>query len=261
MLAASGFEHNLTSDTLTAQPAAVVPTSGDPRKPAARQHQTLGPLAVPGISRPKTLDPKVVHRMVAILQPTKQGRVIPIDRAVVLVGRGSDCDAAIRGSQKISRRHCCLVQVDDAYFVRDLGSMNGVWLNGDRVEREARLKAGDTLCIGDVEFLFHPNARIETRSPGASPESLPLPAPPAPPPAAGPVPPRADPKDQVIPLSDAPEIIDDVIPLDELDQLEEGDGPDEEEDVLIETNEYEIIDERLDNPDDDEFDDRLRLDE
>ena len=101
--------------------------------------------------------------MVAVLQPTKQGRIIMIDRAVVLVGRSADCDAVITDSQKISRRHCCLVQVDNQYFVRDLGSMNGVWVNGNRVKRECIMAAGDNVSIGDVEFLFHPNARIEQK--------------------------------------------------------------------------------------------------
>lgn len=102
--------------------------------------------------------------MVAVLQPTKkQGKVIAIDRAVVLVGRGSDCDAIITDSQKISRRHCCLVQVDNTYYVRDLGSMNGIWVNGERVTRENLISTGDRVQIGDVEFLFHPNARIEQK--------------------------------------------------------------------------------------------------
>ena len=102
--------------------------------------------------------------MVAVLQPTKkQGKVIAIDRAVVLVGRGSDCDAIITDSQKISRRHCCLVQVDNTYYVRDLGSMNGIWVNGERVSRENLISSGDRVQIGDVEFLFHPNARIEQK--------------------------------------------------------------------------------------------------
>ncbi|MCA9051145.1 MAG: FHA domain-containing protein [Planctomycetaceae bacterium] len=103
--------------------------------------------------------------MVAVLQPADktQGKLILIDRAVVLVGRSSDCDAIIGHSQKISRRHCALVQVDETYYVRDLGSMNGVWLNGERVQRETLMKAGDRLSIGDVEYIFHPNVRIESK--------------------------------------------------------------------------------------------------
>lgn len=101
--------------------------------------------------------------MVAVLQQVGGGRIIAIERAVVLVGRGADCDVVITASAKISRRHCCLVQVDKDYYLRDLGSMNGVWLNGERVKRETVMRAGDRVSIGDVEFLFHPNARIEQK--------------------------------------------------------------------------------------------------
>ena len=95
----------------------------------------------------------------AALQPLNGGKVIPIDRAVILVGRGQDCDAVITGSRKISRKHCCLIQADDRYLIRDLGSMNGVRVNGKRVEREVEMKSGYRVTIGDVEFLFNLNAR------------------------------------------------------------------------------------------------------
>lgn len=128
--------------------------------------------------------------MVAVLQPVNGAKYIAIDRAVVLVGRSADCDAVITNSKKISRKHCCLVQVDDTYFIRDLGSMNGVWVNGARVKREAQMNLGDHVAIGDVEFRFHPNARIEDKKRNAPPPQNPdatinIGAPPAPAAAPG----------------------------------------------------------------------------
>ena len=82
--------------------------------------------------------------MVAVLYPTGPGSQIVIDRAVVLVGRSADCDAVIDFSSRISRMHCVLVQVDADYYVRDLGSMNGVWVNGDRDRKmQSKLIQGD----------------------------------------------------------------------------------------------------------------------
>lgn len=101
--------------------------------------------------------------VIAVLRQVDRKRLIPIDRAVILVGRSADCDVVITTSQKISRRHCCLVQSDFSYFVRDLGSMNGVWLNGEKVNREAEMKAGDRLCIGDVEFKLFTNVKVESK--------------------------------------------------------------------------------------------------
>ncbi|HQX50853.1 MAG TPA: FHA domain-containing protein [Planctomycetaceae bacterium] len=108
--------------------------------------------------------------MVAVLHPTGKGSQIVIDRAVVLVGRGAECDSVIDFSSKISRMHCILVQVDADHYVRDLGSMNGVWLNGQRVKKEAKLNQGDTIAIGDVVYQFHANVqpppRVAVRSGG-----------------------------------------------------------------------------------------------
>jgi len=186
--------------------------------------------------------------MVAVLQQVGGGRLIAIDRAVVLVGRGADCDAVIPASQKISRRHCCLVQVDNSYYLRDLGSMNGVWLNGDRVNREVRMAAGDRVSIGDVEFLFHPNARIEPKKktpapangePGSPPPPMPQPRQAAQPPIPDDSVIEADQVEVVESDHDAFEIIDDVIPLEEAG-IE-----------MVGTNEIEVIDEPLVDEDED----------
>jgi pSer/pThr/pTyr-binding forkhead associated (FHA) protein len=75
---------------------------------------------------------------------------IPLDRAVVLVGRSSRCDARI-SSDRISRRHCYLSRQGDEIEVRDLGSANGTWING-RLAESGRLRAGDELSIGHCRY-------------------------------------------------------------------------------------------------------------
>lgn len=105
--------------------------------------------------------------MVAVLHPVGPGRQIVLDRAVVLVGRSPDCDAVLDMSTRISRIHCALVQVDHAHFIRDLGSTNGVWVNGKRVRRESRLNNGVTLAIGDIRFQFFENLQPASRQPAA----------------------------------------------------------------------------------------------
>ena len=103
--------------------------------------------------------------MVALLHPMGQGSQIVIDRAVVLVGRSADCDAIIDFSSKISRMHCVLVQVDANYFIRDLGSLNGIRVNGERVAKEALLLQGAKVAIGDVIYQFHANVQPAPRMP------------------------------------------------------------------------------------------------
>lgn len=98
--------------------------------------------------------------MTALLHQLGGGRQIPVDRAVVLVGRSAECDAVLDCSTKISRIHCALVQVDQDYYLRDLGSMNGVWVGGQKVVRQQRLQNGVEVCIGDVRFLFLENVAV-----------------------------------------------------------------------------------------------------
>lgn len=113
--------------------------------------------------------------MVALLQPLGPGKQIPVDRAVVLIGRSPECDCVLDVSTKISRLHCALIQVDNTFFIRDLGSMNGVWVNGDRVENERQLKNQDSVAVGDVQFQFLENAQLAKPTPGqpASPPPRP----------------------------------------------------------------------------------------
>ncbi|MBC7966380.1 MAG: FHA domain-containing protein, partial [Fuerstia sp.] len=106
------------------------------------------------------------------------GSQIVIDRAVVLVGRSADCDAIIDFSSKISRMHCVFVQVDTDYYIRDLGSMNGVRVNGERVEKAVKLTQGAEVAIGDVMFQFHANVqpapRVAVRTQGGAKGMPPL---------------------------------------------------------------------------------------
>lgn len=91
--------------------------------------------------------------MPAFLVPIDANQsLIPLEKAIVLIGRQSDCDVSLTNSRKISRKHCCIAQVNETLIIRDLGSTNGVFLNGNRVEKEALITVGDQITIGDIQF-------------------------------------------------------------------------------------------------------------
>jgi len=92
--------------------------------------------------------------MAAILHPLGPGRQISVDRAVVLIGRSNDCDVILDTSTRISRIHCAIVQVNNEYFVRDRGSMNGVCCGGERVLRGRRLVMGLEISVGELRYVF-----------------------------------------------------------------------------------------------------------
>jgi predicted component of type VI protein secretion system len=88
--------------------------------------------------------------MPAQLVSLTDGPSILLDKPILLIGRHPECDIQI-DSRKISRRHCCIAQVGEYLVVRDLGSTNGVRINGVRV-LEGRLKANDELTIGGHRY-------------------------------------------------------------------------------------------------------------
>lgn len=96
------------------------------------------------------------------LEAAKNRQIIPLDKAVLLFGRHPDCDVVLSQSAKISRKHCCIMHVNASCVLRDLGSTNGVHLNGQRVKKIALLKSGDQLVIGDV--MFKVNAYIKPQA-------------------------------------------------------------------------------------------------
>src|SRR5262249_51211155 len=111
---------------------------------------------------------------------TREGRRIVVDKAVMVFGLDSECDVRF-DSRKISRRHCCLAHVGDQLIIRDLGSTNGIRVNGVRV-LEGYLRAGDELTVGSHRYQVVWDAAAPPAGNGPA-----APAVPAEPPAANPV--------------------------------------------------------------------------
>src|SRR5204862_322318 len=88
--------------------------------------------------------------MPAQLIALNEGPNILLDKPILLLGRHPECDIQI-DSRKISRRHCCIAQVEEYLIVRDLGSTNGIRINGIRVQ-EGQLRPNDELTIGNSRY-------------------------------------------------------------------------------------------------------------
>ena len=88
--------------------------------------------------------------MATHLLSLSDGPSVQIDKPILLFGRHQECDVQLN-SKKVSRRHCCLAQVHDYLVIRDLGSTNGVRINGERV-LEGKLLPGDELQIGNFKY-------------------------------------------------------------------------------------------------------------
>jgi sigma-B regulation protein RsbU (phosphoserine phosphatase) len=80
----------------------------------------------------------------------------------ISIGRASDCAIPIR-DRFLSRKHAEIVSVGPNWVLKDLGSANGTYLNGTRVERDQTLRSGDRIRLGDTELVFETAERNTDR--------------------------------------------------------------------------------------------------
>ncbi len=81
---------------------------------------------------------------------------MPVTKDEFVIGRGSKtADLAIKDGN-ISRRHAAIVFQNGTYYMKDLGSTNGVEYQGRRIDSK-RIDEGDlfTLCDYELRFTYH----------------------------------------------------------------------------------------------------------
>jgi len=78
-------------------------------------------------------------------------RSFSLPRTVTVIGRREDCDLRIPLGD-VSRKHCRFIADNDTLKVEDLGSSNGTFHNGVRIQ-EAIVNAGDNVQVGPVMFV------------------------------------------------------------------------------------------------------------
>src|SRR5262249_8408792 len=87
-----------------------------------------------------------------VVQGPEKGRVFPLDRDSVVLGRSPDVEGFL-DSPVVSRRHAQIWQRDGSFSIEDLSS-NGIHLNGRRISQRAALADGDLIQIGPYVFGF-----------------------------------------------------------------------------------------------------------
>jgi pSer/pThr/pTyr-binding forkhead associated (FHA) protein len=78
-----------------------------------------------------------------------------LDAERTVAGRSPNADIFL-DDVTVSRKHVEFVREDEGFVVRDVGSLNGTYVNRDRIER-ATLRAGDEVQIGKFRMTFHPS--------------------------------------------------------------------------------------------------------
>jgi len=100
-----------------------------------------------------------LHLELRTLDQVPQVRTLAVDRPIVVVGRHSEADVCL-AFPDVSRRHCRLSFHDGFWHISDLNSLNGLFVNGERVH-EAVLQEGDYVRVGAVTFIVLSSTKVE----------------------------------------------------------------------------------------------------
>ncbi|CAN5669926.1 hypothetical protein BH20ACT1_BH20ACT1_13970 [soil metagenome] len=91
--------------------------------------------------------------MLVIKRGPGAGSKFVLEQPVVSAGRHPDSDIFL-DDVTVSRRHAEVLRRPDGYVLRDAGSLNGTYLNRERIEEEATISNGDEVQIGRCELGF-----------------------------------------------------------------------------------------------------------
>ena len=77
-----------------------------------------------------------------------------LDSRQLTVGRGAQNDVSIDGDEFASAEHVRVEPRRDGVWVSDVGSTNGTYVNGARIDRPRKLERGDIVRVGETELRF-----------------------------------------------------------------------------------------------------------
>jgi hypothetical protein len=94
-------------------------------------------------------------RLVVLKSPDlDDGTHFELNSAQVIIGRSAQNDIAVGSDEYASARHARFEPRRDGVWVQDLGSTNGTYVNGTRIERPRRLTGGDVVRVGDTDLRY-----------------------------------------------------------------------------------------------------------
>ena len=105
------------------------------------------------------------------------GKVFLLEPKELLVGRDPACEVGVIDPE-VSRKHARLAWQGEDFMLEDLGSTNGTFVNGKRINTPHLLQAGDTVAFGEnvafsYEAVYDPDATMVSSS--AKAEDIPVP--------------------------------------------------------------------------------------
>jgi serine phosphatase RsbU (regulator of sigma subunit) len=107
-----------------------------------------------------------------VLKGQNAKQSISLDKDRVVLGRNANCDVVFPANDfAVSREHACILRVQSKFFIEDLGSRNGTYVNNQPVTNRQPLNDSDKIRICDFLYSFHETAPASRPPlPGNEPE-------------------------------------------------------------------------------------------
>jgi hypothetical protein len=110
--------------------------------------------AGPGGVRASRAGPRTGRLVVVRSADLDEGEDFQLDSVQITIGRGGQNDIAISTDEYASARHARFEPRQDGVWVQDLGSTNGTFLNGARLDHPRRLTEGDVVRVGETDLRY-----------------------------------------------------------------------------------------------------------
>src|SRR4051794_36186857 len=81
-------------------------------------------------------------------------RVVPLEGGQITIGRALSNTVDLGDDDVVSRLHALLEELPGGWCLRDLSSRNGTFVNGERIDRDRVLHAGDEVRVGDTRLVY-----------------------------------------------------------------------------------------------------------
>jgi hypothetical protein len=106
------------------------------------------------------------------LEAWKPGpELVPLAGSRVTIGKGPENDVVIASDPTVSQLHAVIERIGSGWCLRDLGSRNGSYVNGERIFGDRVLRAGDEMRLGQTRLVYRADeaARTYTATEAAQP--------------------------------------------------------------------------------------------
>ena len=88
------------------------------------------------------------------LQGSGMGQSLSLEGPVIVLGRHPGCDIVLE-SGAVSRQHARISNIEGNFYIEDLHSRNGTYVNGKLLTQRQMLNENDEIGICELSFIFH----------------------------------------------------------------------------------------------------------